>query len=608
MTDKNNELPRWDLTNVYPSLDSKEFSDGRVEFVKLIEGLEKYVDDNQIHAEVNAGETNVEALAATVNGFIDRFNEAAKHGFTVRAFISSFNTTDTTNELANKINSEFQQDMTRFMQLINNNFTGWIGQIADKVPEIVKLGGAAGEHEYYLAETVKQSKYLMSAAEENLAAELSLSGASAWSNLKNTITSQLKWEIETEEGEIEKWPMTQIIYLRSNPNPEMRKRGYDAEMEAWKSVENQLAACMNGVKGYVSVMDRRRGREDAMHSSIDTSRIDRETLDAMLGAMKDSFPMWRKYFKAKAQKMGQEKLPWYDVFAPMGKAGKTYSYGEACELVIDNFNQFSPELGMYANKAITKNWIDVSPREGKVAGAFCMGVPGKEESRILLNFAGALDDVSTLAHELGHGFHQECVIGKTILQKNYPMTLAETASIMCETIVTDAALKEARNPDEELTILENELSGASQVIVDIYSRYLFETEVFERRAKSELSATELNEIMMDAQKQTYGDGLDEEFLQPYMWTWKPHYYSTGFSFYNYPYAFGLLFATGLYMVYKERGEEFVPQYKDLLASAGEADAAELAARFDIDIRDKAFWAKSLEYFGGRVDQYIGLGD
>jgi oligoendopeptidase F len=213
-----------------------------------------------------------------------------------------------------------------------------------------------------------------------------------------------------------------------------------------------------------------------------------------------------------------------------------------------------------------------------------------------------------VAHELGHAFHNECAFrfDKTALQQDTPMTLAETASIMCETIASQALLKRAANPQEELAVLELSLNGASQVIVDIYSRFLFEKEVFERREKSELSADELCEIMEQAQRDTYGDGLDERYLQKWMWTWKPHYYAAELSFYNFPYAFGLLFATGLYAIYTQRGAAFVPDYMHLLASTGEAPAAELAARFGIDIRSKKFWEDSIKTFEAQIARYEAI--
>jgi pepF/M3 family oligoendopeptidase len=402
--------------------------------------------------------------------------------------------------------------------------------------------------------------------------------------------------------------MTAIINLRGHESETMRRRGYEAEMAAWKTVETPLAAAMNGVKGSQSTIFKRRGRTDAVHKSLDQGRIDRETLEAMLQAMRDSFPMFQRYFKAKAKRLGKESLPWWDLFAPMGKYSRTFTYPEAQKFVLENFGKFSEELANFANTAFINNWIDVGPRKGKRAGAFCMRVPGVKESRVMLNFEGNLDWVFTLAHELGHGFHNHCLFeaDRTSLQTRNPMTVAETASIMCETIVTNAAIKMAADKDEELLILETALIGDSQVVVDIYSRYLFETEVFNRRTKAELSADEFNEIMEWAQGEAYGEGLDENYRHKYMWTWKPHYYRPGLAFYNYPYAFGLLFGTGLYAIYQERGDTFIPEYKDLLASTGMGSAAELARRFGIDLRSPDFWANSLKVIGERVERYITL--
>jgi len=362
------------------------------------------------------------------------------------------------------------------------------------------------------------------------------------------------------------------------------------------------------VKGAVNTLERRRGREDALHSALDTARIDRQTLEAMLGAMHDSFPMFRRYFQAKAKRLGKESLAWWDVFAPSGQNTTTYSYEQAQAFILEHFGGFSQGLASFARRAFEGRWIDAEQRRGKRGGAFCMGLPAVKESRILCNFDGTLDQVSTIAHELGHGFHNECAYqaGKTVLQSSTPMTLAETASIMCETIITEAALGAAKNRDEILAILETSLIGDAQVIVDIYSRYLFEREVFERRKKADLSADEFCEIMLNAQKATYGEGVDERYLHPYMWTWKPHYYMSGLNFYNFPYSFGLLFGIGLYAIYQQRGSAFVGDYIGLLASTGEGTAAELALRFGIDIRSRAFWENSLAVIGKRIERYIAI--
>mgnify|MGYP002640041143 CR=1 FL=1 len=595
--------PHWDLSNIYPALNSPEFTAALKDLNAQLDGLDTFFAEKVATENATAP---AEKLAKVAEELIERFNKTNDLAETMGVYIYSFITTDSFDQLAKRMLSQFEQVEMR-LNMLGVQGKQWIGSVAEKLPEIIKASDTAKAHAFFLQETAEQSSYLMSEAEESLAAELGLSGASAWDKLQGTVTSQMKIAFELD-GEVKELSSPALINLHSHPNEDVRKRAYEIEMEAWQAVEEPIAAALNGIKGTVNTLNKRRGREDALHSSIDAARIDRETLNAMLEAMKDSFPVFQRYFLAKAKRLGKEKLPWWDVFAPVGSAEKTYSYEEASSFILEQFGSFSPDLENLAKRAFTENWIDAEQRVGKRGGAFCMGVPTVKESRILSNFDGTFDQVSTLAHELGHAFHNECIYsaGKTSLQGETPMTLAETASIMCETIIVNAILEKTTDPEEELAILETALIGSSQVIVDIYSRYLFEKEVFERRVDAELSVEEICEIMERAQKSTYGDALDERYMHKYMWTWKPHYYSTGLSFYNYPYAFGLLFATGLYAIYEQRGAEFVPDYINLLASTGEGRAAELADRFGINIREKKFWADSLKVIEKQVDRYCEL--
>ncbi|GMV33622.1 MAG: oligoendopeptidase F [Chloroflexi bacterium] len=595
--------PRWDMTNVYPALDSKQFKSAIKKFRGQLNELETFLKK----ASKANSKTEPKKLGKILGEAADRFNALFALSGTIGPYIYSFITTDSRNKEAMRILSEFEQVNVQ-TSILQTKFAAWAGKLGKPaIKRAVKFNPSAKAHEFTLLEAAEQSKYLMSEAEETLAAELTLSGGNAFGKLQGTLTSQMTVDFELD-GKTQKMPMPALINLRSHPDEATRRRAYEAENIAWEGVKETLAACLNGVKGETLLLDKKRGREDNLHASIDAARMDRATLDAMLGAMKDSFPMFRRYFKHKAKLLGREKLAWWDIFAPLGKTDKVYSWDEARGFIVTNFNQFSPELGAFAARAFDSNWIDGEQREGKRGGAFCMGLEGVKESRILSNYDGSFDQVSTLAHELGHAFHNECAwqAGKTPLQQQTPMTLAETASIMCETIVTEAALAQTTDRQEILAILEAQLNNASQVVVDIYSRYLFEKEVFERRAQAELSADEINDIMERAQKAAYGDGLDENSLQKFMWTWKPHYYSSGFSFYNYPYAFGLLFATGLYAIYQKRGAEFVPAYKRLLASTGEARAADLADGFGINIRAKKFWADSLAIIAKRADRFCEL--
>lgn len=596
-------LPHWDLSNVYPALESDELKRDIAQAKGDIAALNAFLD--QHHIRKGAPAQDDAALQAALNVYLDRANDLLKRFATVRAYLFSFISTDSFNQIARKMLSEVEPLGVQLEQ-IDTRFAGWLGDIREALPRLTAQG-AARDHAFYLRETAEQSRYLMSEKEEALASEMSLSGANAWSKLHGTVTSQLTVEFE-REGKREKLPMPALINIQQHdPDAEVRRAAYEAEIAAWDEVKETLAAAMNGVKGEVVTLNKRRGRPNALHSALDQGRIDQATLDAMLGAMQDSFPMFRKYLRAKAKRLGHDAgLPWWDLMAPVGHNERVYAWDEASQFVLAHFATFSERLTAMAQTAFAKNWIDAEQRAGKRAGAFCMGVPAVEESRILCNFDGSLDQVSTIAHELGHAFHNECLKGKPELQTITPMTLAETASIFCETIIVDAALADAKSADEELSILETDLIGKTQVIVDITSRYLFETEVFKRREQAELSADELSALMLECQQQTYGDGLDARYLHKYMWTWKPHYYHAGLSFYNFPYAFGLLFATGLYAIYKREGKPFVPAYEQLLASTGEGTAADLASRFGIDIRSKAFWQASLDLIGERIERYCAI--
>lgn len=600
-----NNPPRWDLSNVYPSLDSPEFQADVQLLITGMDSLERYLEKNEIKQldSTEIEKSNTE-LATLLDDLVNQINDLMSLISTLRAYIHSFVSTDSYYAAAKKALSNWEKHYVR-LQKANNQVRAWIGSLGSRLTEALEVSETAKEHSFAITEIAEQSKYMMSQDEEALAAELGLSGAGAWSKLQGTVTSQLGVDFEIE-GKVQKLPMPALINLRNHPDESVRKRAYEAELAAWDSIKEPIAAAMNGVKGYVVTLNQRRGREDALHSAIDQARIDRETLEAMLGAMKESFPKFQAYFKAKASRLGKEKLAWWDIYAPMGKAARQYDFQEAAVFITSQFGEFSPELAAFANHAFQQLWVDAEMRDGKRAGAFCMSLPKVKESRILCNFDGSLDSVFTLAHELGHGYHNECKKDKTMLQQSTPMTLAETASIMCETIVFEAAIRQTKKPEERLAILETSLISDAQVIVDIYSRYLFEKEVFERREENELTAEEFCEIMEKAQRATYGEGLDERYLHKYMWLWKPHYYSAGLSFYNFPYAFGLLFGIGLYAIYQERGEAFIPDYKELLASTGEGTAAALASRFGIDIQKPDFWQNSLRVIGERIALYLSL--
>ena len=596
--------PRWDLSNLYLSLDDPALA-ADIEAVKQSIQEATQAFETEYLPLLNPA-TSPEVLNRVLNNYVEEANALELLAGKIFSFLGAIISTDSFNKAAEQLHSKMAIAMLPLHDL-GVRINAWLGALGNRLDKALEIPGAAHEHAFRLLEMAKESRYLMSEPEEILANEMTLSGGSAWDDLQGVLTSQKSVDFELD-GKVQSLPLPALINLRSHPDASVRERAYKREQQVFEEMKEPLAACLNGVKGEVVTLDRKRGREDCLHSSLQMARIDRGTLEAMLGAIDDALPMFRRYFQAKARILGFEKLPWWSLFAPIGEVNKEYSFDEARDLILANFGTFSPELAEFAKGAFDKHWIDAEQRPGKRGGAFCMGLDAVHESRIMSNFDGSFDQVMTLAHELGHGFHNYCAYqaGKTPMQTNTPMTLAETASIMCETIVFNAILKTVSDPLEERAILETTISSDAQTMVDIYSRFIFEKAVFEKRKESKLSADEISALMLDAQKRTYGDGLDQEVLNQFAWTWKPHYYSTQLSFYNYPYAFGSLFAKGLYSVYRERGEAFVEDYKSLLSNTGEAQAADLAARFGIDIRSKAFWAASLAQISEQIERYIAI--
>jgi oligoendopeptidase F len=593
-------LPHWDMTVVYPSLDSPEFARDFDDVIAEIGALVGLFDANGIDKRERAPLDDAtiaafEAAVAALNRLIDRV-------VTLRVYIYSFVATDSRDALAQGRLSEFQQSAVRLSQLFTR-FTAWIGSL--DVDALLDRSAVAREYTFMLRQAQRQAEHLMTPAAEALAAELNVTGGAAWSRLYNNVASQLMVPIEID-GQPRELPMSAVRNLAYERERETRRRAYEAELSAWKRTALPLAAALNSIKGEVNILSRRRDWTEPLDAALFDNNIDRPTLDAMLEAARDSFPDFRRYLRAKAKMLGQAQLPWYDLFAPVGASSRAWSYDEAAAFIVEQFGSYSQRMSDFAARAFRERWIDAEPRPGKRDGAFCMPLR-RDESRILSNYQPGFKSVLTLAHELGHGYHNLNLARRPALNRDTPSTLAETASIFCETIVRNAVMRHA-GPQEQVEILEGALMNSCQVVVDITSRFLFESRVFDGRRQRDLAVDELCAMMEQAQRETYGDGLDQDVLHPYMWAAKGHYYNTALSFYNFPYMFGLLFGLGLYAIYQQDPEGFKTGYDELLASTGMADAAALAARMRIDTRSAAFWRASLDTIRADIDRFEALAE
>jgi oligoendopeptidase F len=587
-------LPEWNTEAFFPSLESPEFNAAFEALFADIAALEQLANQHGIQKlEVVLGGADaalpLEQVLHQTNAVYDKIR-------LVSGFISCFTTTDSRNDLAQAKASELQLANVRLGKLATR-LAAWVGSL--DLDSTLQFSEMARDHLFRLQKMQFAAKHHMSASEEDLSSSLSPSGSSAWAKLHGNITSRLEVMVQGE-----RIPMSATRAAARHESSERRQAAYSAELEAWETVEVPLAAALNSIKGEFNVLWQRRGFEDALAPSLNNTNIDRQTLSAMHEACQSSFPDFRRYLKHKAKLLGKPSLAWCDMLAPVGQSGRSWDWAEGTEFIAQQFGSYSPKLEAFARHSLTEGWIDAAPRPGKRDGAFCMGVRG-DESRILMNFEPSLDSLSTLAHELGHGYHNLCLKDRSALQSTTPMTLAETASIFCETIVSNAALQHA-TPLEKIYILDTELQGQTQVVVDIHSRFLFESALFKRREKRELSVSELKTLMLESQAATYGDGLDASTYHPYMWAVKGHYY--GSNFYNFPYTFGLLFGLGLYAKYLEHPEVFRTNYDTLLSQTGMADAATLASGFGFDIRTPEFWQSSLNQIRLRIDEFCALAE
>lgn len=478
-------------------------------------------------------------------------------------------------------------------------FEGWLAAIPD-LDSLIASDPLFEEYRFILERKKLGSLHLLPGIGEKVMAKLKISGSNAWAELQQYLTSTVKVTYRGEEINL-----SAVRNLAYSAEAEVRKDAYEAELACYSAIEDSVAYALNSLKLETLNECELRGYESPLARTLEQSNMEKKTLDAMFAAIDRKLPMFRRYLRAKAHALGHENgLPWYDLFAPMGKSSTRFTTKNARDYLVELFSHFDEELSGMVARAFDEEWIDFYPRSGKAGGAFCSGVSCIGQSRILTNFDGTLGDVVTLAHELGHAFHNQCIADHRPLNHDYSMPVAETASTFNECVVMNHAIAQAADNAEKLNLIESQLQDVTQIIVDIYSRYRFEDAVLRRRKEEFMGAAELCRIMLQAQADSYGDGLDSALRHPYMWLCKSHYY--GSTFYNFPYAFGGLFARGLYAKYAQEDASFVPIYKKLLHTTTVATAEDAAKVAGIDLTDKEFWLSALAEVEEKIDMFCAL--
>ena len=571
----------WTLEDLYPSFESQEFKQD-VEAYKALKG--KF--------ESLPLEDSIEGITQVVK----LLEESTVLTGRLYNYIHLTLATDTTHEIATQVEVQLA-GVSADLQATYAKVSKFLGTIQTDITTDPFLA----EYRYYFEEAKKDATHLLSDELEEVLAKMSISGGKAWSQLFDFMWSSAQGEYK---GEVV--TLSEIRGKAYDSDAEVRKSAYEAELKMYDAIKEPIAFSLNHIKKEVLTTSQLRGFESPLAHTLEASRMSRETLDALLEAIREYLPNFRKYLRHKAALLGHENgLPFYDLFAPVGNSSRTFTVEESKDYLIENFKTFSADLAEMTEEFFDKHYIDFYPRKGKVGGAFCANLPMIKQSRVLTNFTGSLSDVVTLAHELGHAYHGLHIENHRPLNQDYSMPVAETASTFNENIIMNTAIKEASD-EEKIALIESQLQDTTQIIVDIYSRYLFETAVFENREQSFMFSKDLEEMMLSAQKEAYGDGLDQSYLHPYMWACKPHYYSTGLSFYNFPYAFGGLFSKGLYAIYQEQPEGFVEKYQELLRATTVSSVEDTAKVLGVDVSTPEFWKKALAEVAESIEAFIAL--
>ncbi|MCR4707245.1 MAG: M3 family oligoendopeptidase [Clostridiales bacterium] len=580
---------RWDLSYLYKGFDDEAFLRDLSSLPEEAKGLSALVADETLSPK--------ERLLSAV----EKSEALSRKADALSNYIQCTLAVDAENAAANAAEDRLMAAWTE-VSLASSAMIRLIAGILDL--EAVIAGSETLKNvAFALREMREEAKHLIDEKVEPWILEMQLSGGNAFSQLRDKLDSTLLVEFRGE-----KLPLSAVRGKAYDRDPSVRKDAYEAELAAYPKIELPMGYCLNSIKMEARTLAKARGYDSVLEMTLADSRMDRETLEAMFTAVREALPDFRCYLRAKGKYLGHpDGLPFYDLFAPVGENTKTYTAEEARSLLLKEMKEFTPDMAAFIDHAFEHGWIDLYPRPGKTGGAFCSSVHFADRSLVMSNFQGSFSDVSTLAHELGHAWHNRCLAGLPYLLIDTPMPLAETASIFNETLLS-WQVRQSASPEEQLTLLESGIMEATQTVVDIYSRFLFETRVVDTRADHAMNVEELKEAMLWAQEESYGDGLAKEARHPYMWACKSHYYSSGYNFYNFPYCFGLLFGKGVFARWQKEGSAFVPEYCRMLRLCGSAAVADVAKSVGIDVRDTSFWRESLSVVRREIDEFCRLAD
>jgi pepF/M3 family oligoendopeptidase len=586
------------MESIFPGgSSSPEFEKFRKDLAADLEKATKEVEVLQQKGDKASTEEWI-AMMVTLRKLSERIN----HG---GSFTYCLTSQDVNDEKAMVMLEEFSS-YEAASHAIQTSIEGFAKAVDDATWKKVVADDRLSGEAFFWNEFREQARLKMEPALEKLASDLAVNGLHAWERLYSKMAGDLRAEF-TAEGKTESLSMGQIKNKLSDPDRSVRKQAFEKYFDAWKSIEALTTMQLNSLAGFRLSLYRARGWDDPLFEALMFGRVKKDTVEAMWNAVETHRDTVKKYIDAKQKYLGIDKFMWYDQLAPVARAEKRFSYQQASEFVVEHLTGFSKDMGEFARRAIDSRWIEAEDRTGKADGGYCTSLPLIKQSRIFMTFSGNYNEMMTLAHEIGHAYHSYVLKDRDYFARFYPMNLAETASTFNELLVTDAALNATDDKDMKLSLIDKKIEESFVMCCDIRSRFIFESKFYEERKKGSVPKDRMNELMVEAQKEAFGDILDEGGYHPLFWASKQHFSISDLAFYNFPYTFGHLFAGGIYDRAKKEGAAFADAYRGLLGDTGSMTCEEVAKKhMGVDITKQDFWNDAVARSLADVDEFVEL--
>jgi oligoendopeptidase F len=585
----------WDLDVIFPGgSESKEFQ-------SYLETVSNDMEElsGMVHAFNPEDKEGISKLADIVNK-LEKTMKKLRESFAFISCLSAQNVNDTNASLLVAKRSSLGAQMGGIRTSLNQK----LAAISEGKWEELLQDEHLQEVAFVLNETRTAAKEMLPAEQEVLINDLAVDGYNAWGQMYETIVGKMTVEIE-ENGETKSYSVGQAANKLSSPDADFRKYVFKQISKAWEDNADLFGQTLNHLAGFRLQKYKHRGWEDVLKEPLKINRMKRETLDVMWNAISNNKKHFVKYLNKKAELLGKEKLSIYDISAPLSKTVNNVPYTEGANFIVNHFGEFSPKMAEFAKMTFEKRWIEAEDRAGKRPGGFCTSFPDSEQTRVFMTYSGTTSNISTLAHELGHAYHQHVMNDVHGMNQGYAMNVAETASTFAEMIVADATVKSAESKEEKLELLEDKLQRSIAFFMNIHARFLFETRFYEERKQGMVSVKRLNDLMIEAQKEAYCDALDE--YDPNFWSSKLHFHITGTPFYNFPYTFGYLFSLGIYAYAEKSNRSFEDDYIALLRDTGRMNVEDLAMKhLNVDLTKPDFWEDAIALCVRDVEEFVSL--